>query len=165
MKYCGCCKKTLDPTYFAKNKAKKDGLQERCKKCRAEHHQTIKHLRKPQTRDDKRRYLIQSYGISVNDYENILSSQNNSCAICGSDDWGKPSPSIDHCHSTGEVRGLLCNKCNRALGMFGDDVFNMFNAIKYLWRAGLKDSDNEIQDLEKAMWYINDKIEQLKNAK
>lgn len=41
--------------------------------------------------------------------------------------------------------------------------FAIGNAIKYLWRAGLKDSDNEIQDLEKAIFYIQDKIEQLKN--
>lgn len=40
--------------------------------------------------------------------------------------------------------------------------FAIGNAIKYLWRAGLKNSDNEIQDLEKAVWYIQDKINQLK---
>lgn len=41
--------------------------------------------------------------------------------------------------------------------------FTIGNAIKYLWRAGLKDSDNEIQDLKKAVWYIQDKIAQLEN--
>ena len=41
--------------------------------------------------------------------------------------------------------------------------FAIGNAIKYLWRAGLKDSDNEIQDLKKAVWYIQDKISQLEN--
>ena len=41
--------------------------------------------------------------------------------------------------------------------------FAIGNAIKYLWRAGLKDSDNEIQDLKKAVWYIQDKIAQLEN--
>lgn len=147
-----------------KTKQKKDGLQERCNNCRSEHYQKVKHNRKPQTKEDKRRYLINSYGITTDDYEDMLKNQNYSCAICCSDDWGKPSPSIDHCHNTGKVRGLLCNKCNRALGMFGDNVFNMVNAIKYLWRAGLKYSDNEIQDLEKAIWYIQDKIKQLKGG-
>ena len=41
--------------------------------------------------------------------------------------------------------------------------FAIGNAIKYLWRAGLKDSNNEIQDLKKAVWYIQDKISQLEN--
>lgn len=62
-------------------------------------------------------------------------------------------------HYTKHPSGIECITITR------HHDFAIGNAIKYLWRAGLKDSDNEIQDLEKAVWYINDKIEQLKNAK
>lgn len=62
-------------------------------------------------------------------------------------------------HYTTHPSGIECITITR------HHDFAIGNAIKYLWRAGLKDSDNEIQDLEKAVWYINDKIEQLKNAK
>lgn len=131
-KYCGHCGLTKSVTMFAKNKVKKDGLQERCKSCRSEHHQKVKHKRPKQTKEQKRKYLIASYGLTVEDYQKLLVKQNNCCAICKTTDWGKPSPSIDHCHTTGKVRGLLCNNCNRAIGLLKDNKEVLKNAIKYL---------------------------------
>jgi hypothetical protein len=133
-KYCGCCGQTVLLANFAKNKAKKDGLQERCKSCRSGHYQKVKHLRPKPTTEQRRRYLIKSYGLTVAQYELILKNQNNSCAICKTKEWGKPSPSIDHCHKTSKVRGLLCNFCNRGLGFFNDDIERLENAKKYVAR-------------------------------
>ena len=62
-------------------------------------------------------------------------------------------------HYTSHPSGIQCIEITR------HHDFSIGNAIKYLWRAGLKDSDNEIQDLEKASWYIQDKIKQLKGGK
>ena len=62
-------------------------------------------------------------------------------------------------HYTSHPSGIECIEITR------HHDFAIGNAIKYLWRAGLKDSDNEIQDLEKAAWYIQDKIKQLKGGK
>lgn len=62
-------------------------------------------------------------------------------------------------HYTSHPSGIECIEITR------HHDFSIGNAIKYLWRAGLKDSDNEIQDLEKAAWYIQDKIKQLKGGK
>lgn len=62
-------------------------------------------------------------------------------------------------HYTSHPSGVECIEITR------HHDFAIGNAIKYLWRAGLKDSDNEIQDLEKAAWYIQDKIKQLKGGK
>lgn len=59
-------------------------------------------------------------------------------------------------HYTAHPSGIECIQITR------HHDFAIGNAIKYLWRAGLKNSDNEIQDLEKAIWYIQDKINQLK---
>lgn len=132
VKYCGCCEKTVSVNLFAKNKIKKDGLQERCTPCRSKHHQKVKHLRAKPTPEQKRKYLMKSYGLTKDQFDDMLTKQNNSCAICGTTDLGKPSPSIDHCHTTGKVRGLLCNNCNRGLGLLKDSKEIIENAIKYL---------------------------------
>lgn len=134
VKFCGHCKQTLSLSLFAKNKAKKDGLQERCTPCRAKHHQETKHNRPKPTTKQKRKYLMSSYGLTEDEFSKMLKEQNHSCAICKTTDWGRPSPSIDHCHTTGKVRGLLCNNCNRGLGLLKDSQEIIENAIKYLTR-------------------------------
>ena len=133
-KWCGRCQKNLLLSEFAKNKVKKDGLQERCKSCRSKHHQTVKHKRPKPTKEQKRKYLINSYGLSIEQYQKFLQDQGNECAICNTNDWGRPSPNIDHCHKSGKVRGLLCNNCNRALGLFKDNKGILENAKNYLER-------------------------------
>lgn len=76
------------------------------------------------------KHLIQRYGISANDYNDIFSHQKGVCAIC----WRKQSTKlhVDHCHTTGVVRGLLCGNCNRALGLMKDNVDFLSKAIIYL---------------------------------
>lgn len=59
-------------------------------------------------------------------------------------------------HYTSDPSGIECIEITRHRN------FNVGNAIKYLWRAGLKDSDATVQDLQKAVWYINDEIERIK---
>lgn len=67
----------------------------------------------------RNRALRRLYGISLSGYQSILQKQGGLCAICGTD---KPSPhgkkqfSVDHCHVSGRVRGLLCGKCNVCIG-------------------------------------------------
>ena len=74
-----------------------------------------------------------NYGISLDDYNALLDLQKECCAICGikQEDFGK-NLFVDHDHSTGEVRGLLCHKCNSGLGMFNDDIKLLHAAIDYL---------------------------------
>jgi hypothetical protein len=79
------------------------------------------------------------YGISQQDYEQMLFMQNSVCAICGKPETrtfnGKISPlAVDHNHETGAIRGLLCNLCNASLGGFKDSMENLSNAIDYLMR-------------------------------
>ena len=73
--------------------------------------------------------LRSRYGITVKDYSNMYEKQNGKCAIC---DNSHDKLDVDHCHETGVVRGLLCGVCNRALGMFGDNIKGLMKAIKYL---------------------------------
>jgi hypothetical protein len=86
--------------------------------------------------------LAKHYGLTVADYDALLKRQGGVCAICGKDEpnahgrTGKQFRlAVDHCHDTGQVRGLLCQKCNRAIGLLGDDPVLMRKAISYLLRA------------------------------
>jgi len=83
--------------------------------------------------------LKRSYGITLSQYREMEQSQNFVCAICGNPETSFDSKqqkvrslSVDHCHNTGKVRGLLCSHCNHAIGKFKDDVSLLEKAIKYL---------------------------------
>jgi hypothetical protein len=82
-------------------------------------------------------YLQRTYGITVNDYKDMLKEQDSSCKICGKEGWvmttnHKMRLVVDHCHTTGKVRGLLCHKCNQGLGLFQDSVENLTTAASYI---------------------------------
>lgn len=72
--------------------------------------------------------LFRRYGITRTEYNNILSKQDYSCAICGQ----KIRLVLDHCHKTGNVRGILCHKCNTILGMCNDESSTLLSAVNYL---------------------------------
>jgi hypothetical protein len=73
------------------------------------------------------------FGLPDGAYEAMLEAQAGCCAICGkSAEDQKRRLSIDHCHVTGEVRGLLCTPCNTGLGSFGDSVDRLGRAVAYL---------------------------------
>jgi hypothetical protein len=84
--------------------------------------------------DIRRRYALKStYGLTIEQYDFILESQGNCCAICKTDTPnGKGRFHVDHDHATNEVRGLLCHHCNLALGNFKDNVSTLLSAIEYL---------------------------------
>ena len=78
-------------------------------------------------------YLIRNYGISLAEYRAVHKHQRGKCAICGQDESRfKNSFAVDHCHLTGLVRGLLCWRCNRALGKFEDSVEKVCAAAQYV---------------------------------
>lgn len=75
------------------------------------------------------------YGITRQDYNEMLEAQGDSCAICKTMDIGRKGHThfhVDHDHSTGKIRGLLCDLCNRGLGYFKDDPYLLGKAVKYL---------------------------------
>lgn len=82
-------------------------------------------------------YYMNNYKIGLRDVEQMLINQNNLCAICQEVgfkmSYNVKSPlNVDHCHETGTVRGLLCHNCNRALGLFKDNVEWLKRSISYL---------------------------------
>jgi hypothetical protein len=99
--------------------------------------------RQNMTPDEKQAWALnrkaKNYGTSVDEISNILSQQNQSCAICRTPFKGKCGREvhIDHDHDSGQVRGVLCRLCNPGLGYFRDNVDLMRHAIRYLMRARL----------------------------
>lgn len=82
--------------------------------------------------------LKNNFCLTIVEAENLVRSQNNSCAICLKQfEWSRDAK-IDHDHKTGRVRGILCPQCNTGLGFFKDNPFILRNAIRYLEKPDLK---------------------------
>ena len=135
-KQCNHCLGTKSVTEFYKNKANRDGLQKRCIPCqrkataasKAKVGSEVTQQRQHETQ------LRRKYGISVEQYKEMFTAQQGQCAICGTTDPGHTRTNfcVDHCHSSGKVRGLLCNSCNTAIGKFNVDIERIHKAIAYL---------------------------------
>ncbi len=156
-KQCNKCKKILPISQFNAGKSYNDGYQYTCKECQKKFYkeryatdQKFMERKRRQAKEyckkhydpkkDRNKKLTQQYGITINDYTNILEGQNNVCDICGNSVDAEPLGvlAVDHCHRTDIVRGLLCCKCNMGLGAFGDDIDVMASAISYLINSKLK---------------------------
>ena len=81
----------------------------------------------------ERRSRLKRYGLTIEEFEVIKIAQNGLCAICNEAfDSKKRNCHIDHNHSTRKVRGLLCSRCNKGLGLFKDNKENLISALRYL---------------------------------
>lgn len=92
----------------------------------------------------KRRFehMLRRYGITEGEWHRILKSQNYQCRICKKvfnleSKLRRERPCVDHCHTTGRVRGILCQGCNVAIGAMGDSPHVAFAAADYLFREKL----------------------------
>lgn len=82
--------------------------------------------------------LKKAYGIGLEEYNSLFIKQEGCCAVCGIHQSSLTrSLAVDHCHSSGKVRGLLCGKCNTALGLLNESEQIMKNLISYMSEAGM----------------------------
>jgi hypothetical protein len=93
--------------------------------------------------------LRRDFGITMADYQKMLLEQNGVCDICSRPEtalrWGELQPlAVDHCHTSGKVRALLCHKCNVGIGSFGDDPERLRRAAAYLERHAPKEGSNNV---------------------
>lgn len=103
-------------------------------------HSTCKECDKKRVKENtcpirKRELQLQrDYGITLNEYNQMLVEQGYRCKICGTTEPGGKHGKfmVDHSHNTGEVRGLLCKSCNIALGEVGDNISTLQKMIEYL---------------------------------
>jgi len=137
-KSCTECEKLLPLDEYHKNKDSPDGRHSICKVCKnnkARKTYSEKELRqkRPSYASSRERHLLRTYGINISTYNKLLRSQKYCCGVCGKhQDDEKKSLHVDHNHETGEIRGLLCNFCNRqVIGRHKDpEIFK--SAAKYL---------------------------------
>lgn len=86
-----------------------------------------------------RRRQLAAYGITVEEYDQMLAAQDGHCACCGTaEPGGRGCMHVDHDHETGEIRGLICHNCNRAIGLLGDTLDGARKAVAYLERAPMR---------------------------
>lgn len=124
LRRCRTCSRTLPITEFHR-----DGSHIR---------RTCKHCRSVERRGDR-------YGIDAAELQLLKEVQGNSCGICGS----KEKLVVDHCHSTNNVRGLLCSPCNQGIGHFRDNPEALMRAAQWVdpfqpnaAEVALRDSDS-----------------------
>jgi hypothetical protein len=163
-KFCSGCGETKAVTNFGKQKSRPDGVEYRCKKCmqdyrnkRYSNHRIKTKLlkssatwREKNPDSDANKQLRRKYGITLEQYNNLFQLQNGLCGICGKSEstrrrkktQGNERLAVDHCHETGVVRGLLCFKCNTAIGSLGDNEEMVMRVIFYLTNS-LKNSKGE----------------------
>jgi len=158
MKTCPKCKVEKPVEEFSKNRSTKDGLQHYCKPCSCEWAAEYRENNEEQYRESSRRYyesnkeqrkvsrrkyyennkerfrgynLKKEYGITLEEYKDMVKMQNSKCLICGE---FEEILCVDHCHKSDEVRGLLCGPCNMGLGGFKDNPSLLEEAAAYLRR-------------------------------
>jgi hypothetical protein len=130
---CGRCRKILPiiAFYVSKNDVKR-GVRRRvggyCRDCSK---QVSSEQRSTQA-SAYHKTKLKKYDLTPECYEEMLNIQSGCCAICKRSDNGKRRFAVDHCHTTGKVRGLLCTPCNVSLGALGDDPRVLLEAAKYL---------------------------------
>lgn len=119
-KFCSKCNVEKPLTDYAANKSRKAGHEPVCKECK-----------KPASVYYARKTGLKKFGLTPETYEELQQKQNGVCAICEKQETNKRL-AVDHCHNKGYIRGLLCAKCNQALGLFSDDTKILNKAIEYL---------------------------------
>lgn len=112
----------------------KFGRSNRCKECSNAKSKVVRVNGKSKTKEQYRKAdLKKSYGITLEEYDKMFQEQGFVCKICN-----RPKPEgaqnfhVDHCHTTGAIRGILCPSCNHLLGNARDNIEVLDNAIKYL---------------------------------
>ena len=138
-KTCTACGQTKPIGFFGKAAAYKDGHRSQCTPCRsAKNAKYVAGQLGPRRKADpvatRRTKLKQRYALTEFGFAELLAKQNGGCAICRSANpggrWGVFH--VDHCHETGQVRGLLCHGCNIALGAIGDSLTGVLRFMSYL---------------------------------
>jgi hypothetical protein len=127
VKECSRCLEFKPHSEFWKDKSRDDGFCKSCKRCLSgkgpppRARPTAKRAKPAKQRHD---FLTRLYGLSHEDYENMLDAQGYKCSVCRVMDKDAPRGRlyVDHCHKTGAIRGLLCASCNMSVGNHSADM-------------------------------------------
>jgi hypothetical protein len=144
MKVCNLCKieKPFSDFHIAKQGKNAPIYKGRCKECYRKKEIQKYHSLTPEEKAQKRKsnpcntpeyrkqYKLKTYyGLTVEEFSSMILKQNNQCKICQDQ---LENPQVDHCHTTGKVRGILCRACNTSLGLLKENVNTLRNMISYI---------------------------------
>lgn len=151
---CSSCQTPKPVEDFFANPRVKRGHYSECKTCNSDRTKRWRQAHPDRMKERRKKWVSQNrelqaaltrksalnrrYGMSPEDYDALVKAQGGACAICGCSDKRLV---IDHCHQTGRVRVLLCDKCNRGLGCINDDPVLIARAAEVL--AALAESLTE----------------------
>lgn len=146
MRTCNACREAKPHSDFSADRRNKSGLQGKCKSCsaqvarqwRSENQERHRETQKQWEKLNPERHLLSKFGIRVGEKRAIFEKQGGVCGACGASEHGHPRLSgesgwcLDHCHSSGAVRGVLCWRCNLALGYAEDSPEKLRALAEYL---------------------------------
>lgn len=114
-------------------------IPQRCPRCTKEWNRVRYKVSANRPETSRRRHLLVKYGISVSDWDEMFDRQGGRCAICQlPEEEVGGRLHVDHCHTTGSVRGLLCQGCNTGIGKLREDPGIIRNAAAYVERSMVK---------------------------
>jgi hypothetical protein len=136
-KRCLRCSETKPLSEFYPHRTNKKARRGHCISCHNQRSAEWNAANKQRAYEIRRRsHLKTLYGISLEQYNDLLQEQNGLCAICSRHHSEFKLPlNVDHNHRTNEIRGLLCNYCNRGLAAYHDKSHYFHNAAVYLEQA------------------------------
>jgi len=136
---CTKCKVSKKLNEFYKDTRRKNGVTSWCRECWK--FQEAVRREKLGAKGRKNRKLQTLYGINIQQYQDMLNEQHNLCAVCDNKEsiMNQKSNkiqklSVDHNHTTGKIRGLLCTACNKGLGMLKDNPDIVLKGYHYLMK-------------------------------
>jgi hypothetical protein len=126
---CGLEKRVRD-FYVEWSRRAKPYVFSKCKVCTDEKNKAWKAENQDLIRRNRRRHALKKYGLTLEQYEAMVDAVGGACELCGT--VPDKQLSVDHCHTTGVVRGLLCQRCNMGIGYFDDDIERIAGVVTYL---------------------------------
>ena len=134
MKTCVECKQSKPLASFHADKRRRDGHHPVCKDCKSaydrKYHSDNREARLLTMRNNA---LLKRFGLTAQDYDEMLAAQGGTCAICpATAGYGGKRLAVDHDHATGRVRAILCDRCNQILGMAKDDPELLARCAEYI---------------------------------
>jgi hypothetical protein len=131
-KRCSMCRETKSSSAFGQNRRRHDGLSTYCLPCKADEQRARNAVNpeKAQAAGRRSRFKVK-YGLTVEQVAEMVRVRDGRCDLCSR----AAVLHVDHDHESGQVRGLLCGPCNRALGCLGDNLEGVLQAVEYLKRA------------------------------
>lgn len=129
-KTCTSCGENKPEEHFHWHYKNKGIRRASCKTCRNK--EELSRQMTPDAVAKRKEYMLnKNYGITKQEYDEQLKKQNYGCSLCGSKATFR-ALAVDHCHTTGKVREILCSPCNQGLGLFKDNPELLEKAAEYL---------------------------------